>query len=45
MLHTGIDLHKRYLFSTVIDESGKEVERARVENNKSSILAYIELLK
>jgi transposase len=45
MLYMGIDLHKRYLFATVIDEAGKEVERARVENKKSSILAYIELLK
>ena len=40
MLCMGIDLHKRYLFSTVTDEDGKEVEEARVENKKSSILAY-----
>ena len=45
MLYMGIDLHKRYLFSTVIDEDGKEVERARVENRKGSILAYIEQMK
>jgi transposase len=44
MLYMDIDLHKRFMF-TVIDEAGKGVERARVENKKSSILAYIELLK
>jgi len=45
MLYMGIDLHKRYLFSTVIDKNGREVERARVENKKCSILAYIEQIK
>ncbi|MCL5986226.1 MAG: IS110 family transposase [Actinobacteria bacterium] len=45
MIYMGIDLHKRYLFSTVIDEDGKEVERARVGNKKSSILAYISEMK
>ena len=45
MLYMGIDLHKRYLFSTVIDENGREVEKARVENKKCSILAYIEQIK
>jgi transposase len=45
MLYMGIDLHKRYLFSTIIDEGGKEVERARVENKKSSILSYIKQIK
>jgi transposase len=45
MLYMGIDLHKRFMFATVIDENGKEVERARVENKKSSILTYIEQIK
>ena len=45
MLYMGIDLHKRFMFATVIDEAGKEVERARVENKKCSILAYIEQIK
>jgi transposase len=45
MLYMGIDLHKRFLFATVINEAGEEVERARVENRKSSILAYIEQMK
>lgn len=45
MLYMGIDLHKRFLFATVINEAGEEVERARVENKKSSILAYIEQIK
>jgi len=45
MLYMGIDLHKRFMFATVIDEAGKEVERARVENKKSSILTYIEQIK
>jgi len=45
MLYMGIDLHKRYLFATVIDEAGREVEKARVENKRCSILAYIEQIK
>jgi transposase len=45
MLYMGIDLHKRFMFATVIDEAGKEVERARVENKKSSILTYIKQIK
>jgi transposase len=45
MLYMGIDLHKRYLFATVIDEAGKEVGEARVENKKSSILSYIKQIK
>jgi transposase len=45
MLYMGIDLHKRFMFATVIDEAGKEVEKARVENKRCSILTYIEQIK
>ena len=45
MLYMGIDLHKRFMFATVIDEAGEEVEKARVENKRCSILAYIKQMK
>ena len=44
MYYTGIDLHKKTCFITTIDESGKIVTRANLENNEHHILGYFEAL-
>jgi len=33
MLYMGIDLHKRFMFATVINEEGKEVDTARKQHH------------
>lgn len=45
MYYTGIDLHKKTCFITTIDESGKVVTRANLENKEEAILKHFEALK
>jgi len=33
----GVDLHKRYSYVAVVDESGKIKEETRIENTKESM--------
>ena len=40
MYYTGIDLHKKTSFITTIDEGGKIVTRANLQNVEEDILAY-----
>jgi predicted NBD/HSP70 family sugar kinase len=44
MLYMGIDLHKRFMFATVINEEGKEVDASRKQHhtpvNKSVLQRY-----
>ena len=37
MYYMGIDLHKKYLFSTIMDREGKVLKRARVSTDRESI--------
>jgi transposase len=44
MYYTGIDLHKKTSFITTIDEDGKIVTRANLQNVEEDILAYFATL-
>ena len=44
MYYTGIDLHKRTCFLTPVDENGKTVHKAHLENTEGSLLSYFEAL-
>jgi transposase len=44
MYYTGIDLHKKTCFLTTLDEEGKTVHRAHLENSEDSILSYFRAL-
>lgn len=45
MYYTGIDLHKETCFLTTLDEEGKTVHKAHLENTKDSILSYFGALE
>ena len=44
MYYTGIDLHKKTCFLTTLDEEGKTVHRAHLENTEDSILSFFRAL-
>jgi len=45
MYYMGIDLHKRYFVSTIMDKKGKVLKRSRVSTDRESIKHYFSLLK
>lgn len=45
MYYMGIDLHKKYFVSTVMDKEGRIVKRARVSTDRRAIKNYFALLK
>ena len=45
MYYMGIDLHKRYFVSTIMDKEGKILKRSRVSTDRESIKHYFSLLK
>jgi len=44
MYYMGIDLHKKYFVSTIMDKEGKVLKR-RVSTDRESIKHYFSLLK
>jgi len=44
MYYTGIDLHKKTCFLTTVDENGKTVHKAHLENTEGSLLSYFQVL-
>jgi transposase len=42
LYYIGVDLHKRYSYVTVIDQSGSIIHRKRLENDESEIQSYFE---
>jgi len=45
MYYTGIDLHKKTCFISTVDEDGKIVHKAHLENMEGSILSYFRVLE
>ena len=45
MYYMGIDLHKKYFVSTIMDKEGKVLKRSRVSTDRESIKHYFSLLK
>ena len=45
MYYMGIDLHKKYFVSTIMDKEGKILKRSRVSTDRESIKHYFSLLK
>jgi len=45
MYYMGIDLHKKYFVSTIMDKEGKVLKRSRVSTNRESTKHYFGLLK
>jgi transposase len=45
MYYTGIDLHKKTCFITTVDETGKIVRKAQLQNVPEWIMAYFDQLK
>jgi hypothetical protein len=45
MIHVGVDLHQRFCYMTVLEASGKIVERGPVTNEKAALRKYLRRLE